>query len=39
VYGHATFNSADALQEAGAIPFGSMLELKEIFDRELSLVD
>jgi HAD superfamily hydrolase (TIGR01509 family) len=39
VYGHATYNSASALQAAGAIPFGSMLELKEIFDRELSLVN
>jgi HAD superfamily hydrolase (TIGR01509 family) len=38
VYGHATFNSADKLQAAGAIPFGSMLELKEILARECSAV-
>ena len=34
VYGHATFNSAESLQAAGAIPFGSMLELKEILAEE-----
>ena len=28
VYGHATFNSAEALRAAGAIPFANMLELK-----------
>src|SRR5258706_13994962 len=32
VYGHATFNSAEDLQEAGAIPFGNMLELKMILN-------
>jgi HAD superfamily hydrolase (TIGR01509 family) len=32
VYGHATFNSAEALQEAGAIPFANMLELKAILN-------
>ena len=30
VYGHATFNSAESLQAAGAIPFANMLELKAI---------
>jgi len=30
VYGHATFNSAEALRAAGAIPFANMLELKAI---------
>jgi len=30
VYGHATFNSAESLQAAGAIPFGSMPELQKI---------
>ena len=30
VYGHATFNSAESLREAGAIPFANMLELKTI---------
>jgi HAD superfamily hydrolase (TIGR01509 family) len=30
VYGHATFNSDEALQAAGAIPFANMLELKVI---------
>jgi HAD superfamily hydrolase (TIGR01509 family) len=30
VYGHATFNSAESLQQAGAIPFANMLELKNI---------
>lgn len=34
VYGHATFYSAEALQKAGAIPFKSMLEMKEILARE-----
>jgi len=38
VYGHATFNSAEALQAAGAIPFSSMLDLKEILVSESSLV-
>jgi len=38
VYGHATFNSAESLQAAGAIPFESMLELKEILAGEFSLV-
>jgi len=38
VYGHATFNSAEKLQAAGAIPFKSMLELKEILAREFSAV-
>jgi phosphoglycolate phosphatase len=36
VYGHATFNSAESLQAAGAIPFASMLEIKEILARDLS---
>jgi len=30
VYGHATFNSAESLRAAGAIPFANMLELKAI---------
>ena len=30
VYGHATYNSAESLQAAGAIPFANMLELKMI---------
>ena len=30
VYGHATFNSAESLREAGAIPFTSMPELQKI---------
>ena len=30
VYGYASFNSAEALQFAGAIPFKSMLEMKNI---------
>jgi HAD superfamily hydrolase (TIGR01509 family) len=38
VYGHATFTSAESLQEAGAIPFTSMLDLKEILAGEFSLV-
>jgi HAD superfamily hydrolase (TIGR01509 family) len=38
VYGYATFNSTEALQTAGAIPFTSMLEMKEILGREFSLV-
>jgi HAD superfamily hydrolase (TIGR01509 family) len=38
VYGHATFNSAKALQEAGAIPFASMLQMKEILANASSLV-
>jgi HAD superfamily hydrolase (TIGR01509 family) len=37
VYGHTTFNSAETLQAAGAIPFYSMLELKDIFARKLSV--
>ncbi len=37
VYGHATFNAPEKLQQAGAIPFKSMLELKEIFASKLSL--
>jgi len=36
VYGHATFNSAESLRAAGAIPFSSMLALKEILARETS---
>jgi phosphoglycolate phosphatase len=36
VYGHATFNPAESLQAAGAIPFTSMLELREILARETS---
>ncbi len=36
VYGHATFNSAESLRAAGAIPFANMLELKRILsDAEL----
>jgi HAD superfamily hydrolase (TIGR01509 family) len=38
VYGHATFNSAESLQTAGAIPFESMLELKEILAGECTPV-
>ena len=38
VYGYATFNSTEALQAAGAIPFSSMLEMKEILGKEFSLV-
>jgi phosphoglycolate phosphatase len=38
VYGHATFHSPEKLQAAGAIPFQSMLELKEIFAKEHNLV-
>ena len=34
VYGHATFNTAALLQAAGAIPFTSMLALKEILAGE-----
>ena len=37
VYGYVGFHSAEALQAAGATPFTSMRELKEIFDREYSL--
>jgi len=37
VYGHATFNSADSLRAAGAIPFANMLELKNLLnDAELA---
>lgn len=32
VYGHATFNSAESLRAAGAIPFANMLELKAILN-------
>ena len=32
VYGHATFNSAESLRAAGAIPFSNMLELKMILN-------
>jgi HAD superfamily hydrolase (TIGR01509 family) len=32
VYGHATFNSAESLREAGAIPFANMLELKAMLN-------
>lgn len=32
VYGHATFNSAETLRAAGAIPFANMLELKMILN-------
>jgi phosphoglycolate phosphatase len=32
VYGHATFNSAESLQAAGAVPFSNMLELKAILN-------
>jgi phosphoglycolate phosphatase len=39
VYGHATFNSPEVLQAAGAIPFASMLEIKEILARDLSLAE
>lgn len=34
VYGHATFNSAKSLREAGAIPFTNMLELQKILQSE-----
>jgi len=37
VYGHATFNSAESLREAGAIPFANMLELKEILNNHVTL--
>ena len=37
VYGHATFNSPEKLQAVGAIPFRSMRELKDIFEREHQL--
>jgi hypothetical protein len=30
VYGYAACTDADTLKEAGAIPFSSMLELKDI---------
>jgi HAD superfamily hydrolase (TIGR01509 family) len=33
VYGHATFNSAEALRAAGAIPFANMLELKAVLSK------
>jgi HAD superfamily hydrolase (TIGR01509 family) len=32
VYGHATFNSAESLRAAGAIPFANMLELKAMLN-------
>ena len=35
-YGHATFHSAASLRAAGAIPFSSMLELKDILARQTS---
>ena len=38
VYGYATFNSSEALRSAGAIPFTSMLEMKEILGTEFSPV-
>jgi len=38
VYGHAAFNSAAALRAVGAIPFTSILELKEILASESSPV-
>lgn len=33
VYGHAAYMSRDALQKAGAIPFGTMAELQQILNR------
>jgi HAD superfamily hydrolase (TIGR01509 family) len=38
VYGHATFNSAESLQAAGAIPFANMLELKMILNQTEQVV-
>jgi HAD superfamily hydrolase (TIGR01509 family) len=38
VYGYTAFNSAEALQAAGAIPFSSMLEMKETLAGECSPV-
>jgi HAD superfamily hydrolase (TIGR01509 family) len=32
VYGHATFNSAESLRAAGAIPFANMLELRAMLN-------
>ena len=36
VYGYSTFYAPEALQSVGAIPFKSMLEMKEILAREFS---
>ncbi|MBI2332259.1 MAG: HAD family hydrolase [Chloroflexi bacterium] len=36
VYGHAAFTPAAKLKEAGAIPFASMIELKDVLMREHS---
>ena len=38
VYGYAAFNSAEALQAAGAMPFNSMLDMQEILAKEVILV-
>lgn len=38
VYGHAAFTPKQALQQAGAIPFANMFELKEILAREFQHV-
>ncbi len=38
VYGHAVLTNEESLREAGASPFFSMLELKDILAREHSLV-
>lgn len=37
VYGHATFNSAESLRAAGAIPFSNMLELKGMLNNDVTL--
>ena len=37
VYGHATFNSAESLRAAGAIPFANMLELKAMLNNHVTL--
>jgi len=36
VYGYASFNSAESLKAAGALPFTSMLEMKELLMTEKS---
>ena len=39
VYGHATFNSAESLRAAGAIPFANMLELKTILNNTKQVIE
>jgi len=39
VYGYTLFNSAEALRKVGAIPFSSMLEMKELLITENSQIE